>query len=107
MGALARRGDMISGGAHCHGHSHGPILTPGRITEGSDKVFAEGKPAACAGDKGHSPLCCAGIGKIVIQESQRKVFIQGRPAASTGTPTVHCGMAPGSVRTGSKKVFVP
>jgi uncharacterized Zn-binding protein involved in type VI secretion len=105
--ALARLGDLIVGGAHCHGHSHGPLPTPGRITEGSNKVFAEGRPVARTGDKGHSPLCCGGIGKIVIQQSQSKVFVQGKPAASLGTPTIHCDMAPGNVQTGCQKVFVP
>jgi uncharacterized Zn-binding protein involved in type VI secretion len=107
VSAAARRGDLIVGGAHGHGHPHGPLPTPGRIVSGAAKVRIEGRPAARAGDEGYSPLCCGGIGKIVLQQSQGKVFIEGRPAAAVGTPALHCGMAPGQVKSGSRKVRVP
>jgi uncharacterized Zn-binding protein involved in type VI secretion len=81
--------------------------TPGRIASGAGKVFASGRPVARAGDEGHSPFCCAGIGKILIQSSQTKVFVEGVPAAAVGTTTVHCAMSPGTIRSGDTKVFVP
>lgn len=107
MSAAARVGDLIVGGAHCHGHPHGPQPTPGTIVQGASRVFIEGRPVARAGDRGHSPQCCAGVGEILIQQRQVRVFAEGQPVASTGTPTLHCGMAPGAVRTGSRKVRVP
>jgi uncharacterized Zn-binding protein involved in type VI secretion len=106
MSAVARRGDLIVGGAHCHGHPHGPLPSPGRIREGSSRVFAEGLPVARAGDRGHSPVCCGGIGDILIQVRHTKVFVDGLPVAVVGSPTLHCGMAPGVVQTGSRKVSV-
>jgi uncharacterized Zn-binding protein involved in type VI secretion len=106
MTPLARRGDLIVGGLHCHGHNHGLIPSPGRIREGAGRVFIDGRPAARSGDRGHSPLCCGGIGKIVVGASQSLVILEGRPAAGVGTPTTHCDMASGQVQTGSRKVFM-
>ena len=106
MKSLARLGDPIIGGAHCHGHDHGPQPSPGKIIQGSDKVFIEGLPAARDGDQGYSPVCCGGIGKIVIQAQPGKVFIDGKPAAAVGTRTMHCGMAPGNIQAGSSKVMI-
>ena len=106
MPALARFGDLVDGGAHCHGHSHGPSPTPGRIIRAATKVFADGRPVARTGDEGYSPVCCGHIGRITIQQSQSVVFVEGRPAATVGTPTLHCDMAPGAIKTGSSKVFV-
>jgi uncharacterized Zn-binding protein involved in type VI secretion len=80
--------------------------SPGTIVQGASKVFIEGMAAAREGDQGHSPVCCAGIGKIVLEKSQDKVFIEGKAAATIGTPTVHCDMAPGVVQGGSAKVVV-
>ncbi len=106
MKPLARIGDLVTGGIHCHGHDHGPRATPGRIREGASRVFASGRPAARAGDEAYSPQCCAGIGRIVLLQSQAKVYIEGKPAASVGTPTIHCDTAPGRVATGDAKVFI-
>lgn len=107
MPPIARLGDSAQGGLHCHGgHSHPPLPTPGQIREGSGKVFAFGRPVARAGDEGYSPLCCIGLGKIVIQQNQTKVFADGKPVAILGTPTVHCGMAPGRIATGERRVNV-
>ena len=108
MPSAARIGDLIVGGVHCHGmgHTHAPPATPGRIITGASKVFIEGKPAARTGDQGYSPLCCAGIGRIVLQPSQQRVYIEGKPAARIGTPSLHCDMAPGTVKTGARKVNI-
>ena len=106
MPGIARRGDRISGGAHCHGHPHGPIPTPGLIKEGSSKVHVDGRPAARAGDAGHSPLCCGAIGTIQILPQPGRVFVDGRPVAVSGNPTLHCGMGSGSVASASGKVIV-
>ncbi|HEV8700011.1 MAG TPA: PAAR domain-containing protein [Candidatus Polarisedimenticolia bacterium] len=106
MGAMSRMGDGIEGGVHCHGHLHGPRPTPGAIVEGSTKVFVEGLPAARTGDHGLSPQCCGGVGEITILQLQTKVFIDGKPAAGVGTPTMHCGMAPGTVKGGASRVFI-
>lgn len=108
MKPLARENDVVIGGLHCHGgHSHGPLPTPGRIVEGSARVFAHGRPVARLGDRGHSDLCCAGIGEIILQKSQETVFVEGRPAVSIDTPTLHCGCAPGRVATGNQAVRIP
>lgn len=110
MRGIARVGDNIMGGVHCHGHPGVglvPIPTPGQIKQGSSKVFADGKPVARAQDQGHSDLCCAGIGTIVLMSPPGKVFIDGRPAAAMGDTTMHCGMAPGSIAVGSMKVSIP
>lgn len=107
MTPIARVGDLVQGGAHCHGHSHAPVLTPGLIIRGATKVFAGGMPVARTGDEGHSPSCCGGIGKIVLQQSQSKVFAEGQPVVGIGTPTLHCGMAPGSIENGYMKVLIP
>lgn len=106
MSQAARVGDLVVGGVHCHGHTHAPPATPGRIITGSPKVFVDKRAAARAGDTGYSPLCCGGIGRIDILQSQQKVFVDGLPLAVVGTPTIHCGMAPGNVQTGSGKVNV-
>lgn len=107
MAAAARRGDAISGGIHCHGHDHGPRPTPGRIRDGARRVFFGGVPAARAGDHGFSSRCCAGVGDIVILPAQQKVFIERAPAARCGSPTLHCGMAPGRVAGGYRKIHLP
>ena len=107
MAPVSRVGDLIVGGPHCHGHPHGPAPSPGRIREGASKVFACGRPVARAGDKGHSPVCCGGVGRIVIQALQSRVFVEGKPAAGVGAPTLHCDMAPGHVQTGAQKVRIP
>ncbi len=108
MRGIARRGDRIEGGVHCHGgHSHPPPASPGRIVGGARKVFVNGRPAARAGDSGYSPLCCAGIGRISIREDQMLVWIEGKPAAGVGTPTMHCDVAPGRIATGSTEVRMP
>jgi uncharacterized Zn-binding protein involved in type VI secretion len=107
MAGIARLGDPITGGVHCHGHPHAPPASPGTIVEGATKVFVEGRPAARSGDRGYSPACCGGVGEIVCLQSQAKVFVEGQPAASAGTPTLHCGMGPGQVQLGSLKVHVP
>jgi uncharacterized Zn-binding protein involved in type VI secretion len=105
MNALARVGDRISGGLHCHGHNHGPQPSPGRIVSGASKVFVEGKLAARSGDLGHSPRCCGGIGRIELKPTPRKLRIEGKGVALVGDRTLHCGMGPGSIATGSGKVF--
>jgi uncharacterized Zn-binding protein involved in type VI secretion len=109
MRPLARLGDDVVGGVHCHGHPGGlvPIPTPGQITQGSSKVFADGKPVARAQDQGRSNLCCAGIGTIVLMTPPGKVFIDGRPAAAVGDTTMHCGMSNGSIAGGSSKISIP
>jgi uncharacterized Zn-binding protein involved in type VI secretion len=104
MPAVARHGDRVSGGYHCHSN-HGPHPSPGRIVEGSTKVLVEGRPVARLGDEGHSPLCCAGIGRITLLPPQRKVLVEGLPIALAGDPTAHCdGMGAGTIATGSRKV---
>ena len=109
MRGIARVEDNITGGVHCHGHPGGlvPIPTPGQITGGSSKVFADGKPIARAQDPGHSSLCCAGIGTIVIVAAPGKVFVDGVPAAAMGDTTIHCGMSQGTIAVGSMKVSIP
>jgi uncharacterized Zn-binding protein involved in type VI secretion len=106
MSGIARVGDLVVGGLHCHGHSHGPQPSPGRIISGASKVFADGRLVARTGDSGYSAVCCGGVGKIIISPSQQKVFVQGKPAAGQGTPTEHCGIAPGRIKSGSKKVLI-
>lgn len=103
MTAAARRGDFIVDGYHCHGHTHGPQPSPGRIITGATKVFIDGRAAARTGDCGYSAVCCGGVGQIVIMPSGSNVIIEGKPAARVDTPTLHCGMAPGKIKTGSRK----
>ena len=105
MRGLARTNDRASGGAHCHGHDHGLMPAPGRITTGSARVFVDGRPAARAGDSGSS-VCCAGIGTIKVLPKAGKVFIDGRPAAGENDSTLHCGMANGSICSASRKTFI-
>lgn len=107
MQGVARLGDLIVGGLHCHGHSHGPQPSPGRIITAASKVFADGRPIARSGDQGYSAVCCGGVGKIVIGPSQERVFVEGKPAAKQGTPTMHCDTAPGQIKSGSKKTLLP
>lgn len=107
MGGIARIGDLITGGEHCHGHSHGPQPSPGRIISGATRVFADGRPVARTGDEGYSAVCCGGVGKILIGVSQQKVIVEGKPAAGQGTSTVHCGAASGKIKSGSQKVLIP
>jgi len=104
MPAVARVGDPISGGLHCHGHDHGPQPSPGQIVEGSAKVFVGGRPAARAGDRGHSDACCGGVGDITLLPRPGKVFIDGRPVVCENNQTLHCGMGSGQVSAGSEKV---
>lgn len=106
MKAAARRGDLIVDGYHCHGHDHGPQPSPGRIISGASKVFIDGRQAARTGDKGYSPVCCGGIGKIDILPSGTKIIVEGKPLAMIDTPTLHCGMGSGRIKTGSRKTFV-
>lgn len=107
MKGIARVGDAVVGGVHCHGHSHGPMPTPGTITQGSPKVFSEGIPVTRAGDLGHSDACCGKVGKIEVIGSQQKVYVQGKSVVGIGSPTLHCDMAPGQILTGSSKVSIP
>jgi len=107
MPPVARVGDRVTGGPHCHGHDHGPQPSPGRIVQGASRVFVEGKPVARWGDLGHSPLCCGGVGRIELQPPARNVFVEGKPVAALGDPTLHCGIAPGAIATGSGRVFCP
>lgn len=107
MRPIARVGDIVQGGIHCHGHPHPPLPTPGPLVRGATKTFVAGMPAVRADDQGHSPVCCGGIGRIVVQASQSKVFIEGKAAAGVGTPTMHCDLAPGWIQTGCAKVMIP
>lgn len=107
MRGIARLNDLIVEGLHCHGHTHGPIPSPGRIISGATRVFVEGRPAARVDDKGYSPVCCGGIGQIVILPAASRVYIEGKPAAGVDSQTLHCGMAPGRIKTGSSRVWVP
>jgi uncharacterized Zn-binding protein involved in type VI secretion len=108
MNGLARVGDLVQGGVHCHGgHDHPPPATPGRIVSGSPKVFVRGRAAARAGDEGHSDLCCVGLGRIVLEAAQAKVYIDGRAAVARGAPSKHCTCATGWVATGDMSVRIP
>ncbi len=107
MRPIAAVDDQISGGIHCHGgHDHPPPPTPGTIVTGSSKVFVRGRPIARVGDKGHSSLCCIGIGEIVLLQDQGKVYVDGQPAVGLGSPTQHCGMAPGQIVSGEPGVRI-
>ena len=106
MPGISRSGDLVTGGAHCHGHDHGPQPSPGRIREGSPKVFANGRPVARDGDQGYSPKCCGGVGKIILHAGQSRVFADGKPVVKEGDTTMHCDMAPGVVSTSSRNVLL-
>ena len=106
MKPLARVGDPVSGGLHCHGHDHGLLPSPGTIGSGSSKVFADRMPAARGGDSGGWGACCGGVATIQLLPQPGKVFIEGRPAVPLGNPTLHCGMGSGQVTGGSSKVSV-
>jgi uncharacterized Zn-binding protein involved in type VI secretion len=106
MKGLARKGDKVDGGAHCHGHSHGLQPAGGDLIQGSGKVFVEGKPVARNGDLGFSPTCCGQIGRIEVKATPSKLWVDGKPVAVKGTLTTHCNMAPGFISGGSTKVFL-
>jgi uncharacterized Zn-binding protein involved in type VI secretion len=46
------------------------------------------------------------IGRIELQPPPRKLRIEGKPVALVGDATIHCGMGPGAVATGSRKVYL-
>ena len=104
MPGMARVGDAVSGGLHCHGHDHGLLPSPGTIGSGSSKVFVESQPAARGGDHGGWGACCGGVVDILLLPQPGKVFIEGKPAVALGNPTLHCSMGSGSVSGASAKV---
>ena len=103
---LARLGDAIEGGAHCHGHEHGPQPSPGAFVMGSAKVFVDGKPVVRLGDPGFSPSCCGKQGIILPQAGQGKVFVEQRPVIVRGDRTLHCAIGIGKVQDASDRVVV-
>ena len=94
MPQATRQGDKNTGHDSC---------PPTELSEGSDTVFINGKPAGRMGDayvihscKTHAPH----IG--VIAAGSGTVFINGKPAGRVDDP-VSCG---GNVAEGSDDVFV-
>lgn len=104
---IARVGDPVTGGPHCHGHDHGPRESPGVIVSGSARVIVEGRAAAREGDRGYSPQCCGQVGTIDLLPSQQRVFVEGKAVVGAGSPTLHCSQGSGVVQAGSHRVLIP
>ena len=94
MPKATRKGDKNTGHDAC---------PPIELSEGSDNVFINGKPAGRMGDAYPIHGCDEHAPHIgVIAEGSGTVFINGKPAGRVDDP-VSCG---GNVAEGSDNVFI-
>lgn len=92
--AVAPRHATIGCRVRCDSCAHGCPVCPhkvvGTISTGNGKVLINGRPVACAGDKGAHAACC-GPNIFTVSEGDPDVLVDGKPVARIGDKTTHCG----------------
>lgn len=104
MPGASRVGDCAKCPFDAHGCKACSHSVTGPVTQGSNDVIINGKPAARAGDSGIHGVCC-GLNKFTITGGAPSVFFNGKPAARQTDTTIHCGGI-GNLKQGSSNVII-